>query len=128
MAEYTLHCFAQSGNAYKVALMLELAEADWEPRYVDYFGGETRTPAYRAINAMGEVPVLLHGVSTAKLDDVVQKAGTTFDRLNGYGDEVAKRFLSALTVEERRQAALVPWLDGTRVAARIGDGGAPGGS
>jgi len=25
MAEYTLHCFAQSGNAYKAALMLELA-------------------------------------------------------------------------------------------------------
>lgn len=60
MAEYTLHCFAQSGNAYKPALMLQLAGADWAPRFVDYFGGETRTPAYRAINVMGEVPVLLH--------------------------------------------------------------------
>ena len=59
-AEYTLHCFAQSGNCYKPALMLELAGADWAPRYVDYFGGETRTPAYRAINAMGEAPVLEH--------------------------------------------------------------------
>lgn len=71
MAEYTLYCFAQSGNAYKVALMLELAEADWEPRYVDYFGGETRTPAYRAINAMGEVPVLLHGVRTLSQSGVI---------------------------------------------------------
>ena len=60
MAEYTLHCFAQSGNAYKVALFLELAGADWARRYVDYFGGETRTPEYRAINVMGEVPVLEH--------------------------------------------------------------------
>ena len=59
-AEYTLYCFAQSGNAYKPALMLELAGADWTPRYVDYFGGETRTPAYREINVMGEVPVLEH--------------------------------------------------------------------
>ena len=59
-AEYTLHCFAQSGNCYKPALILELAGADWAPRYVDYFGGETRTPAYRAINAMGEAPVLEH--------------------------------------------------------------------
>ena len=33
---------------------------DWAPRFVDYFGGETRTPAYRAINVMGEVPVLEH--------------------------------------------------------------------
>jgi glutathione S-transferase len=59
-AEYTLYCFAQSGNAYKAALMLELAGADWSPRFVDYFNGETRTPAFRAINVMGEVPVLEH--------------------------------------------------------------------
>ena len=60
MSEYTLYCFAQSGNAYKAALALELAGADWTPRFVDYFNGETRTPAYRAVNAMGEVPVLEH--------------------------------------------------------------------
>jgi len=60
MAEYTLYCFAQSGNAYKAALMLNLCQADWAPRFVDYFDGETRTPAYRQINEMGEVPVLGH--------------------------------------------------------------------
>ncbi|MFO1322655.1 MAG: glutathione S-transferase [Burkholderiales bacterium] len=60
MAEYTLYGFAQSGNCYKAALALELAGADWAPRFVDYFGGETRTPAYRAINVMGEAPVLEH--------------------------------------------------------------------
>ena len=36
MAEYTLHCFAQSGNAYKPALMLALCGADWEARFVDF--------------------------------------------------------------------------------------------
>ncbi len=61
MAEYTLYCFAQSGNAYKVALMLNLCRADWQPHWVDFFAGETRTPEYRAhINEMGEVPVLEH--------------------------------------------------------------------
>lgn len=60
MAEYTLYAFAQSGNSYKPALMLELAGADWTTRFVDYFGGETRTPAYRALNVMGEAPVLEH--------------------------------------------------------------------
>jgi len=60
MADYVLHCFAQSGNAYKAALALALAGADWEPRFVDYFGGETRTPEYRALNLMGEVPILFH--------------------------------------------------------------------
>jgi glutathione S-transferase len=63
MAEYQLYCFAQSGNAYRVALMLNLIGADWQPIYVDFFGkGEPRTPEYRAnINEMGEVPVLVHG-------------------------------------------------------------------
>jgi glutathione S-transferase len=60
LADYVLHCFAQSGNAYKPALALELAEADWAPRFVDYFNGQTRSPAYRAMNVMGEVPMLEH--------------------------------------------------------------------
>ena len=62
MAEYQLYCFAQSGNAYRAALMLNLIGADWEPRFVDFFAkGETRSPEYRtAVNEMGEVPVLVH--------------------------------------------------------------------
>jgi len=63
MPEYQLYCFAQSGNAYRAALMLNLIGADWQPTFVDFFkGGETRTPKYRAdVNEMGEVPVLVHG-------------------------------------------------------------------
>ena len=63
MAEYQLYCFAQSGNAYRAALMLNLIGAEWEPIWVDFFaGGETRTPEYRTnVNEMGEVPVLVHG-------------------------------------------------------------------
>jgi len=60
VAEYLLYGFAQSGNSYKPALCLTLAGADWAPRFVDFFNGETRTPEYRAINVMGEVPVLEH--------------------------------------------------------------------
>jgi glutathione S-transferase len=63
MSEYQLYCFAQSGNCYRAALMLNLIGADWEPVFVDFFkGGETRTPQYRAeVNEMGEAPVLAHG-------------------------------------------------------------------
>jgi len=63
MSEFQLYCFAQSGNAYRVALMLNLIGADWQPIYVDFFaGGVQRTPEYRAnVNEMGEVPVLVHG-------------------------------------------------------------------
>ena len=63
MSEYQLYCIAQSGNAYRAALMLNLIGADWEPIWVDFFGrGVQRTPEYRAeVNEMGEVPVLVHG-------------------------------------------------------------------
>jgi len=41
--------------------MLNLCGANWTPRFVDFFNGETRTPEYREkINEMGEVPVLEH--------------------------------------------------------------------
>lgn len=53
-----LHCFGESGNAYKCALALELAGVPWEPVFVDFFRGGTRTPEFLALNPMGEVPVL----------------------------------------------------------------------
>jgi glutathione S-transferase len=59
-----LYCFGESGNAYKCALALTLTETSWEPVFVDFFNGATRTPEFRAINAMGEVPVLLDGGET----------------------------------------------------------------
>jgi glutathione S-transferase len=69
---FTLYCFAQSGNAYKAALMLQLCGAKWKPRFVDFFNGETRTPEYRAtINEMGEVPVLEHGATRLSQSGVI---------------------------------------------------------
>ena len=62
MAEYQLYCFAQSGNSYKAALMLSLIGARWQPIFVDFFHGETRSAEYRQnVNEMGEVPVLVDG-------------------------------------------------------------------
>jgi glutathione S-transferase len=60
MAEYKLHCFTESGNAYKVALMLQLTGTPWELRFVDFFKGEARSPEFLKLNEMGEVPVLEH--------------------------------------------------------------------
>ncbi|SHG48402.1 glutathione S-transferase family protein [Bradyrhizobium erythrophlei] len=59
MAHYKLHCNGGSGNSYKLALYLNCAGLDWEPVGVDFAGGQTRDPNWRAgTNAMGEVPVL----------------------------------------------------------------------
>jgi glutathione S-transferase len=63
MSDYQLYCFAQSGNAYRAALMLNLIGADWEPVWYDFFGAAPqRTPEFRdSINEMGEAPVLIDG-------------------------------------------------------------------
>ena len=69
MPDYQLVCFAQSGNAYRVALMLNLIGADWEPVWIDFFGaGVQRTPEFRGeVNEMGEAPVLIDNMKNKKL-------------------------------------------------------------
>jgi glutathione S-transferase len=73
VAEYELYCFAQSGNAYRAALMLNLIGADWRPVFVDFFRtGSPRTAEYRGtINEMGEVPVLVHGAKKLSQSGVI---------------------------------------------------------
>jgi glutathione S-transferase len=94
MAEYTLHCFAQSGHAYKPALALELAGADWTPRFVDYFRGETRAPAYRAINVMGEVPVLEHrGRTLTQSGVILDYLAATLGRFGPRDDDERREIL-----------------------------------
>ena len=56
-----LHCFGESGNSYKAALTLELANLTWKPEKVDFFNGATRTSDFKSINLMGEAPVMVDG-------------------------------------------------------------------
>ena len=59
MPRYRLHYFPESGNSYKLALMLTLCGQSFEPVWTDFGGGVTRTPQWRRdVNAMGEIPVL----------------------------------------------------------------------
>jgi glutathione S-transferase len=52
--------------------MLNLIGADWQPRFVDFFKGETRTPEYRTnVNEMGEAPVLAHGARKLSQSGVI---------------------------------------------------------
>ena len=103
MSEYTLYCFAQSGNAYKPALALELAGADWAPRFVDYFNGETRSPAYRAINVMGEVPVLEHrGARLAQSGAILDYLTGTLDRFGSTDDTERREILRWLLFDNHK--------------------------
>lgn len=69
-----LYCFGESGNAYKAALPLHLSGLDYEMVEVDFFGGETRSPEYRAnINEMGEAPVMVDGDIKLTQSGVIQQ-------------------------------------------------------
>lgn len=81
MTEFTLDCFTESGNAYKVALMLELCKADWKPRRVAFFAGETRSEEFREKNIMGEAPVLVHHRPEGDL--TMSQSGAILDYLTG---------------------------------------------
>jgi glutathione S-transferase len=55
----TSHYFPESGNSFKLALMLALCGQWFEPIWTDFGGGVTRTAEWRrAVNEMGEIPVL----------------------------------------------------------------------
>ena len=59
---YRLHGFCQSGPTFKVAFLLRALKQPWEPVFVDFMHGVTRTDAWRErANEMGEVPVLDDG-------------------------------------------------------------------
>lgn len=79
MPRFTLDCFLESGNAYKAALMLELSGADWEARRVAFFTGQTRSPEFREMNIMGEVPVLTDHLPDGDL--VLSQSGAILDYL-----------------------------------------------
>jgi len=89
MADYTLHCFLESGNAYKPALMLELCQADWKAEWVDFVKGrQHRTPEFRALNPMAEVPVL---IDHTEGDLVLSQSGLILWHLAGRYEQYAAR-------------------------------------
>lgn len=92
-----LYCFAQSGNAYKVALMLAVSGRNWEPVFVDFFRGGHRAPEFLALNPMGEVPLYVEG------DHALSQSGAILTHLA----EVSGRF-GGETPEEKRE--ILRWI------------------
>lgn len=85
-----LHCFGESGNSYKAALALELSGLEWEPEFVDFFNGEARSDAYRALNPMGEAPLLIDGDTRISQSGVIQQYIT--DMTGKFGGEGNDRY------------------------------------
>ena len=128
-----LYCFGESGNAYKAALTMELAGAEWAPVFVDFFNGETRTEAFRALNPMGEVPVMVDGDVTLSQSGVIQdyvssKTGKLggrsaaerrdvlrwvfWDNSRLSGQAGAARFIANFLPEDKRPVGALDYLQG----------------
>lgn len=133
-----LYCFGESGNAYKAALALELSGLEWSPVYVDFFNGETRGEAFRDLNPMGEVPVLVDGDVTLTQSGLMQMYVT--EKTGKYGGgtpqearEVMRwmfwdnhklssqagmtRFLMNFLPEAKRPEGVIPFMQGRLKAA-----------
>ena len=122
MAEFTLYCFAQSGNAYKTALMLNLCGADWTPRFVDYFNGETRTPAYRDINEMGEVPVLEHaGRRLSQSGVILDYLAAHFGRYGPADEDERREILRWLLFDNHKLTSYIATLRYMLAIAKTGE-------
>lgn len=92
MTTYRLHYFPESGNSYKLALMLTLCSQTFEPVWTDFGGGVTRTPEWRAtVNAMGEIPVLEEGDQRlSQTAPILLRLADRYGRFGGQSD--AERF------------------------------------
>ncbi|MFG5383122.1 glutathione S-transferase family protein [Yoonia sp. R2-816] len=104
-----LHCFAESGNAYKAALTLTLVDEAWEPVFVDFFKGATRTPEFRALNIMGEVPVLEDG------DTILTQSGVIQDYISSKTGKLGGR-----SAAERRDVLRWMFFDNHKVSGVAG--------
>jgi glutathione S-transferase len=92
MPSYRLHYFPESGNSYKLALMLRLCSQHFEPVWTDFAGGVTRSAEWRAnINAMGEIPVLEEdGVKLTQTAPILMKLAEKYGKFGG--DTAAEKY------------------------------------
>lgn len=92
MTAYRLHYFPESGNSYKLALMLTLCGQSFDPVWTDFGGGVTRSAEWRRdVNIMGEIPVLEEdGVKLTQTAPILLRLAEKFGRFQG-ADE-AERF------------------------------------
>jgi glutathione S-transferase len=92
MPNYRLHYFPESGNSYKLALMLTLCGQTFEPVWTDFGGGQTRTAEWRrTVNPMGEIPVLeADGVPLTQTAPILLKLAEQYGRFGG--ETAAEKF------------------------------------
>jgi glutathione S-transferase len=85
LSVYRLHYFPESGNSYKLALMLTLCGQDFEKVWTDFGSGVTWSAAWRRdVNPMGEIPVLEEdGARLTQTGPILLHLAAKFGRFGG---------------------------------------------
>ena len=113
-----LHDNIESGNGYKARLILKLTGRPFTWVGYDTYAGETRTPAFLALNPVGKIPVL-------ELDDGRAQV-LRWMCFEPYSHEpfigVARSWLTHYPEDEKRMALLPEKQAGGREALAVMDG------
>ncbi len=100
---FLLHGHFESGNVYKVALLLSLLGQPFAYRHVALFDGETRTEPYRALNRFQEVPVLEHaGERLCQSAVILAWVADRFGRYQGRDARARRQVAEWLAWEQQR--------------------------
>ena len=139
MTKPVLYCFGESGNAYRAALTMTLCGVNYDQAHVDFFNGEARSPEFlQNVNAMGEVPALIHNGKTYTQSAVImeifaREAGkfigtnrdedleilrwTIWDNQKLSGSAGPARFMQNFLPEKHRNADVIKFQIGRTLAA-----------
>ena len=104
-----LYCSAKAATPTRRRWRWTLPDAEWEPVFVDFFNGETRTPEFRAINEMGEVPVLVDG------DMALTQSGVILDYISSKTGKLGGR-----SAAERREVLRWMFWDNHKISRQVG--------
>ena len=96
-----LYDYILSGSCYKVRLFLSIIGQEYEAVPVDYYpGGEHKTPSFREINPLGQIPVLVDGDLTLRdAQAILVYLASKYDTAHTWYPE-----------DPRRQGEIAMWL------------------
>lgn len=101
-----LYSWPESGNSYKVRLLLALIHVDYDIKNLDFLNLEQQEPAFKEINPKAEVPAIQHGdVVLTDSSSILAYLAAVFDnngKLNG-----PSSYWSGAVIE---QVQIIEWL------------------
>ncbi|MDF1733966.1 MAG: glutathione S-transferase family protein, partial [Minwuia sp.] len=93
-----------------------------QPRFVDFFNGEHRSPEYLAINEMGEVPVLRHGdVTLSQSGVILNYLAEQIGQFGPQNDDESREILRWMLFDNHKFTSNIATYRFMAVLAKVGD-------